>query len=217
MRRRKLVEQSANDAFGLELLFEPLGSRGVPADFAFPPFLGFGFESLFGDADLLFADGQDRRLLVSFGSELVLLTANVVLELHPFELNLLAFDFEFVAQPTVVFGDRRAARFDATANHFGIDGRQEFGPRLFHRQSRFQCQAIGTFHFAAHHLEPLPPGFEFFEFQHPLCGLLFDRSEFGRALLREFRPFAIESSVLRSDFERAIRQQLLQRFGLASQ
>lgn len=204
MRRCKLVEQPANNAFGFQLLFEPLGSRGVPADFAFLPFGGFGFESLFGDADLFFTNRQDGGLLVPFGSELIMLAADVVLELHAFELNLLAFDFEFVSPPAIVFGNRRAARFDATSNHFGIDGRQEFGPRLFHRQSRFQREAIRAFHFAAHHLEPLPTGLEFFEFQRPLFGLLLDRGEFGGALLLVFRLFAVESSVFRSDFLRSV-------------
>ena len=216
-RRRHLFEQAANDPLGFELLFEPLCSRGVPADFPFLPLGGFGFETLLGDADLLFADRQDRRLLIPFGPKLILLATDVVLELQTFELNLLTFDFEFVAQSAVVLRDRRAAGFDATSNHFGIDGWQEFRPGFFHCQSSFQRESVGAFHLAAHHLEPLPAGFELFQFQRSFLGLLLDRGELGRALLFEFCSFAGEPALLQSDFVRAICQQASQRFGLASQ
>ncbi len=80
VRRRHLFEQPADDPFGFELLGEPLSSCGVPALFLLLPFLGLAFEPLLGEPDLFFADRQHCGLLISFGSELILQTAEVILE-----------------------------------------------------------------------------------------------------------------------------------------
>ena len=65
---------------------------------------------MFRQADLFFANCQCGRLLLAFGSDLVLQAAGVVLELQPFKLQLLAFDFEFIADAAIVLGDCGAAR-----------------------------------------------------------------------------------------------------------
>ena len=212
-----MIEQPANDPLGFELLFEPLSASVVPAKFAFLPLVRFGFEALLSDADLLLANCQDSGLLVPFGAKLILLTAGVILELQTFELNFLTLDFKFVAHPAEVLGDRRAARFDAATDQFWIDRRQQFRPRLLHRQPSFQCQTVRAFHFAAHHLEALSSSFQLFEFQRPLLGLMFDGSELGRALPFELCTVASKPGSFQRDFVRAIGQQTLQRFGLASQ
>ena len=159
-----MVEQAADDSFGFEFLFEPLCSRGVPALLVLLPLVGIGFEPLFGEPDLFLADRQHGRLLIAIGAELVLLTTDVILKSQAFELHLLTFDFDFVMQASVVLGDRGSARFDALADHFRIDGRQEFRPRLFHREASFQRQTVRAFHLTAHHLEALSARFKLFEF-----------------------------------------------------
>ena len=146
----------------------------MPTAFALLPFIGLGLEALFCQTDLFFADRQRGWLLLAFGSDLVLQATRVVLELQPFELQLLAFDFEFIADAAIVLGDGGSARFDAAADGFRIDGRQEFGPGFFHGQPSFQRESDRAFHLAAHHLEPLSSSFEFFHFERALFRLLFE-------------------------------------------